>query len=169
MQKDRASQKSKKTGQAEETGPVSVTDTQDNPDKEEQAIIEEEKPDDSRESRDQEERSAGDEYTTGEQEAPRDTGDEEESSIPEVLPVLPLKDTVVYPLSVQSLGVGQERSIRLIDDVICSNRMVGLGAQKSSDIEQAGPRDIFNIGTLCRVDRMIRMPDGYIQIYVQDL
>ncbi len=169
MQKDRASQESKETGQAEETLPVSVPDTQDNPDTEEQAIIEEEKPDDSRESRDQEESPAGDEYTTGEQEAPRDTGDEEESSIPEVLPVLPLKDTVVYPLSVQSLGVGQERSIRLIDDVMRSNRMVVLVAQKSSDIEQAGPKDIFNIGTVSRVVRMIRMPDGNIQIYVQGL
>src|SRR5216684_7560289 len=169
MKKDRASQESKETGQAEETLPVSVPDTQDNPDTEEQAIIEEEKPDDSRESRDQEESPAGDEYTTGEQEAPRDTGDEEESSIPEVLPVLPLKDTVVYPLSVQSLGVGQERSIRLIDDVMRSNRMVVLVAQKSSDTEQAGPRDIFNIGTVSRVVRMIRMPDGNIQIYVQGL
>jgi ATP-dependent Lon protease len=169
MQKDQASQESKETGQAEETLPVSVPDTQDNPDTEEQANIEEEKPDASRESRDQEESPAGDEYTTGEQEAPRDTGDEEESSIPEVLPVLPLKDTVVYPLSVQSLGVGQERSIRLIDDVMRSNRMVVLVAQKSSDIEQAGPRDIFNTGTVSRVVRMIRMPDGNIQIYVQGL
>src|SRR6266699_3838341 len=169
MQKDQASQESKETGQAEETLPVSVPDTQENPDTEEQANIEEEKPDDSRESRDQEESSAGDEYTTGEQEAPRDTGDEEESSIPEILPVLPLKDTVVYPLSVQSLGVGQERSIRLIDDVMRSNRMVVLVAQKSSDIEQAGPRDIFNTGTVSRVVRMIRMPDGNIQIYVQGL
>jgi len=169
MQKDRASQESKETGQAEETLPVSVPDTQDNPATQEQANIEEEKPDDSRESRDQEESSAGDEYTTGEQEAPRDTGEEEASSIPEVLPVLPLKDTVVYPLSVQSLGVGQERSIRLIDDVMRSNRMVVLVAQKSSDIEQAGPRDIFNIGTVSRVVRMIRMPDGNIQIYVQGL
>src|SRR6266699_1978484 len=169
MQKDQASQESKETGQAEETLPVSVPDTQENPDTEEQANIEEEKPDDSRESRDQEESSAGDEYTTGEQEAPRDTGDEEESSIPEILPFLPLKDTVVYPLSVQSLGVGQERSIRLIDDVMRSNRMVVLVAQKSSDIEQAGPRDIFNTGTVSRVVRMIRMPDGNIQIYVQGL
>ncbi len=80
-----------------------------------------------------------------------------------------MKDTVVYPLSVQSLGVGQERSIRLIDDVMRSNRMVVLVAQKSSDIEQAGPRDIFTTGTVSRVVRMIRMPDGNIQIYVQGL
>src|SRR6266571_4381296 len=169
MQKDQTSQESKGTGQAEETLPVIVPDTQNEPDTDEQANIEEEKSDDSPESRDQEESSARDEYTTAEQGLPRDTGDEEDSSIPDVLPVLPLKDTVVYPLSVQSLGVGQERSIRLVDDVMRSNRLVVLVAQKSSDIEQAGPRDIFNIGTVSRVVRMIRMPDGNIQIYVQGL
>src|SRR6266516_1203209 len=169
MQKDQTSQESKGIGQAEETLPVIVPDTQNETDTDEQANIEEEKSDNSHESRDQEESSARDEYTTAEQGLPRDTGDEEDSSIPDVLPVLPLKDTVVYPLSVQSLGVGQERSIRLIDDVMRSNRMVVLVAQKSSDIEQAGPRDIFTTGTVSRVVRMIRMPDGNIQIYVQGL
>src|SRR5215467_8783621 len=169
MQKDQTSQESKGTGQTEETLPVIVPDRQNESDTDEQANIEEEKPDDSPESQDQEESSAGAEYTTTERELTHDTGDEEESSIPDVLPVLPLKDTVVYPLSVQSLGVGQERSIRLIDDVMRSNRLVVLVAQKSSDIEQAGPRDIFTIGTVSRVVRMIRMPDGNIQIYVQGL
>ncbi|MGH2479489.1 MAG: LON peptidase substrate-binding domain-containing protein, partial [Ktedonobacteraceae bacterium] len=57
-------------------------------------------------------------------------GQEEHLSIPEILPVLPLKDTVVYPFAVQPLGVGQERSIRLIDDVMRGNRLVVLVAQK---------------------------------------
>jgi ATP-dependent Lon protease len=94
---------------------------------------------------------------------------EERLSIPDVLPVLPLKDTVVYPFAVQPLGVGQERSIRLIDDVMRGNRLVVLVAQKSSDIEQAGPNDIFSMGTVARIARMIRMPDGTIQIIVQGL
>src|SRR6266568_770094 len=95
--------------------------------------------------------------------------DEDRLSIPEVLPVLPLKDTVVYPFAVQPLGVGQERSIRLIDEVMRGNRLVVLVAQKSAEIEQAGPDDIFKIGTVSRVARMIRMPDGTIQIIVQGL
>ncbi len=95
--------------------------------------------------------------------------DEDRLSIPEVLPVLPLKDTVVYPFAVQPLGVGQERSMRLIDDVMRGDRLVVLVAQKSADIEQAGPDDIFKIGTVSRVARMIRMPDGPIQIIVQGL
>lgn len=96
--------------------------------------------------------------------------DEERLEIPDVLPVLPLKDTVVYPFSVQPLAVGQERSVRLIDDVMRSERrLVVLVAQKSADIEQAGPGDIFTVGTVSRVARMFRMPDGTIQIAVQGL
>jgi len=97
------------------------------------------------------------------------TGDEDRLSIPEVLPVLPLKDTVVYPFSVQPLGIGQERSIRLVDDVMRSDRLVVLVAQKSIEVEQAGADDIFNIGTVARVGRMFRMPDGTLQIAVQGL
>ncbi|MBV9614766.1 MAG: LON peptidase substrate-binding domain-containing protein, partial [Ktedonobacteraceae bacterium] len=89
---------------------------------------------------------------------------EERLTIPDVLPVLPLKDTVVYPFSVQPLGVGQERSIRLIDDVMRGDRLVVLVAQKSAAMEQAGPDDIFKIGTVARVGRMFRMPDGTLQI-----
>jgi ATP-dependent Lon protease len=95
--------------------------------------------------------------------------DEEPLSIPDELPILPLKDTVIYPFAVQPLGVGQERSIRLIDEVMRGNRLVVLVAQKSADIEQAGQEDIFKIGTVSRIARMIRMPDSTIQIIVQGL
>jgi len=94
---------------------------------------------------------------------------EKREQIPDVLPVLPLKDTVVYPFAVQPLGVGQERSIRLIDDVMRGNRLVALVAQKSAETEQAGPSEIFTMGTVARIARMIRMPDGTIQIIVQGL
>jgi ATP-dependent Lon protease len=97
------------------------------------------------------------------------SNDEEPLSIPEELPILPLKDTVIYPFAVQPLGVGQERSIRLIDEVMRGNRLVVLVAQKSAEIEQAGKDDIFKIGTVSRIARMIRMPDGTIQIIVQGL
>ncbi len=95
--------------------------------------------------------------------------DQEPLSIPDELPILPLKDTVIYPFAVQPLGVGQERSIRLIDEVMRGNRLVVLVAQKSEEIEQAGPDDIFKIGTVSRIARLIRMPDGTIQIIVQGL
>ncbi len=99
----------------------------------------------------------------------RESDPEEHLNIPDILPVLPLKDTVVYPFAVQPLGVGQERSIRLIDDVMRSNRLVVLVAQKSAETDQAGPDDIFSTGTVARIARMIRMPDGTIQIIVQGL
>src|SRR2546421_10756350 len=95
--------------------------------------------------------------------------EEEHLTIPDVLPVLPLKDTIIYPFAVQPLGVGQERSIRLIDDVMRGNRLVVLVAQKSTETEQAGRNDIFSMGTVSRIARMIRMPDGTIQIIVQGL
>ncbi|GLV58297.1 Lon protease [Dictyobacter sp. S3.2.2.5] len=95
--------------------------------------------------------------------------DEERLNIPEVLPILPLKDTVIYPFSVQPFSVGQERYIRLIDDVMRGNRMVVLVAQKSPDIDHAGPDDIYRVGTVSRVGRMFRMPDGTVQIAVQGL
>ncbi len=114
--------------------------------------------------------SPADSPATVEQESSRsDRSEDDQLTIPEVLPVLPLKDTVVYPFAVQPLGVGQERSIRLIDDVMRGDRLVVLVAQKSADIEQAGSDDIFKIGTVARIARMIRMPDGTIQIIVQGL
>jgi len=108
---------------------------------------------------------------TQEDEQPLDSrrGDYERVPIPANLPVLPLKDTVIYPFSLQPLAVGQERSIRLIDDVMRGDRLVVLVAQKSADMEQAGPNDIFKIGTVAKVARMFRMPDGTIQIVVQGL
>ncbi len=117
------------------------------------------------------EQEIGEEFQPSEEqeEQRRKQDDEDGLSIPDELPVLPLRDTVVYPFGVQPLGVGQERSIRLIDDVMRGNRLVVLVAQKSSEMEQAGPGDIFTIGTVARVARMIRMPDGTIQIIVQGL
>src|SRR2546429_8660215 len=95
--------------------------------------------------------------------------DDERLSIPDVLPVLPLKDIVIYPFAVQPLGVGQERSIRLTDEVMRGDRLVVLVAQKSAETEQAGLDDIYRIGTVSRVDRMIRQPDGTIQLNGQAL
>ncbi len=95
--------------------------------------------------------------------------EEERLNIPDILPILPLKDTVIYPFSVQPFSVGQERYIRLIDDVMRSNRLVVLVAQKSPDIDNASPDDIYRVGTVSRVGRMFRMPDGTVQIAVQGL
>src|SRR5579859_4202631 len=100
----------------------------------------------------------------------RDDDDEEmRVDLPDELPILPLKDTVVYPFAVTPLGVGKERSIRLIDDVMRGPRLVGLVAQKDENVEDAGPDDCFRIGTVARIARLLRIPDGTIQIIVQGL
>src|SRR6266516_2237918 len=111
----------------------------------------------------------GDQKPEEEAEERQSSEEEERLTIPDVLPVLPLKDIVIYPFAVQPLGVGRERSNRLIDDVMRGDRLVVLVAQKSAETEQAGMDDIFKIGTVSRVARLIRMLDGTIQIIVQGL
>ena len=89
--------------------------------------------------------------------------------LPDELPILPLKDTVVYPFAVIPLGVGKDRSIRLIDEVMRGSRLVGLVAQKDEDVEDAGPDDCYRVGTVARIARLLRMPEGTMQIIVQGL
>ncbi len=100
-----------------------------------------------------------------------ETPEEEQIEPPDELAILPLKDTVVYPSAVSPLGVGKERSIQLIDDVMRAggSRLIGLIAQKDSDVEVAGPDDCFRVGTVARIVRLLRIPDGTIQIIVQGI
>ncbi|HEX6819312.1 MAG TPA: endopeptidase La [Ktedonobacterales bacterium] len=102
--------------------------------------------------------------------APREEeGDEGRVELPDELPILPLKDTVVYPYAVMPLGVGKERSIRLIDEVMRGSRLIGLVAQKDAEVDEAGPDDCFTIGSVARIARLLRIPDGTIQVIVQGL
>jgi ATP-dependent Lon protease len=94
---------------------------------------------------------------------------EPEVEIPDELAVLPLKDTVVYPFSVVPLGIGKERSIHLIDDVMRGSRLVALVAQKDASVEEAAPEDCYSIGVVARIARMLRMPDGTMNVIVQGL
>src|SRR5262249_30438175 len=107
------------------------------------------------------------EHERGSRRSQHDDDDDERLNIPEILPILPLKDAVIYPFSVQPFAVGQERYIRLIDDVMRGNRLVVLVAQKRPEVDHAGPDDLYRIGTVSRVGRMFRMPDGTVQIAVQ--
>jgi ATP-dependent Lon protease len=95
--------------------------------------------------------------------------DEPEVDLPEELPILPLRESIVYPFAVMPLGIGKERSIQLIDDVMRSSRLVGLVAQRNPEVEEAGPDDCFRVGTVARVARLLRLPDGTMQIIVQGL
>src|SRR2546423_8405908 len=87
--------------------------------------------------------------------------------IPSVLPVLPLKETVVFPSSVSPLAIGQERSVKLVDDVVAGERMLALVTVRNPDAEEPGWDDLYEIGTAAVVHKMIRVPDGTLRILVQ--
>ena len=88
---------------------------------------------------------------------------------PTVVPILPLKDTVVFPDTVVPLAVGQPRSIRLIDDVLRGDRLVGLVLTLDSETEAPGPDDVRHIGVLASIQKMLKTPDGTLRIIAQGL
>jgi ATP-dependent Lon protease len=98
-----------------------------------------------------------------------DTPPAEVGEIPAELPVLPLKETVVFPDSMTPLAIGQERSIRLVDDVVGGERLLALVAVRDSEVEAPGWDDLYEIGTAAVVHKMIRVPDGTLRILVQGL
>jgi ATP-dependent Lon protease len=85
------------------------------------------------------------------------------------LPVLPLKETVVFPESMTPLAVGQERSVRLIDDVVSGERMLALFTVRDGEVETPGWEDLYGYGTVAVVHKMIKVPDGTLRILVQGL
>lgn len=91
------------------------------------------------------------------------------SDIPAIIPILPLRGLVVYPQTAIPLTVGQPRSIKLVDDVIAGDRLIGLVAAKDPDMETPGPDDVYEIGTLASIHRLFRAPDGTIRLLVQGL
>jgi ATP-dependent Lon protease len=88
---------------------------------------------------------------------------------PAALPVLPLKDTVVFPQSMSPLAIGQERSVRLIDDVVAGDRLLALVTAKDSSLEAPSWDDIYEVGTVALVHKMIKVPDGTLRILVQGI
>jgi ATP-dependent Lon protease len=103
--------------------------------------------------------------TSEEQEEAERLGDE----LPATLPVLPLKETVVFPESMTPLAIGQERSIRLIDDVVGGDRLLALVTVRDEEVETPTWDDIYEVGTAAVVHKMIRVPDGTLRILVQGI
>ncbi|HUJ16866.1 MAG TPA: endopeptidase La [Nitrospirota bacterium] len=89
--------------------------------------------------------------------------------VPPELPLLPLKDTVVYPLTVYPLVIGKEKSIKLINDVTVGDKTLALTAQRKADTEVSGITDIYTIGTMARILQMVKAPDGTLRVLVQGL
>ncbi len=94
---------------------------------------------------------------------------EPQLKIPDVLPVLPLRDIVVFPFMIIPLFVSRERSIKAVDQSLSENRLIFLLSQK--DMEQAEPavQDLYSMGTVSLIMRMLKLPDGRIRILSQGL
>ncbi len=98
--------------------------------------------------------------------------EQQELAIPHELPILPLRGVVVYPMMWLPLTIGQERSIRLVDDALADkdgHRIIGLFASRDAEVEEPTPDQIFQVGTAALVHRMLRAPDGTIRLIVQGL
>src|SRR5688500_18443194 len=87
--------------------------------------------------------------------------------LPDALPVLPLRETATFPDTLTPLAVGQERSVKLVNDVLQGNRMLAMVASKDPANDTPGPKDLYDVGVAGAVARMMRMPDGTLRILVQ--
>jgi ATP-dependent Lon protease len=92
-----------------------------------------------------------------------------ELTIPDALPVLPLREAVVFPLTALPLAIGQPRSLRLVDDVMRGNRLLALVTQRDSKTEPTTPEDLHRMGTVGVIHQLARSPDGSVRLMVQGL
>jgi ATP-dependent Lon protease len=88
-------------------------------------------------------------------------------TLPSEIPVLPLRDTVTFPEMPVPLNVGQERSVELVNDVLRGDRSIVLVAGRDPEVEAPGPEQLYSVGVLGTVARMIRLPDGSLRVLIQ--
>jgi len=93
----------------------------------------------------------------------------EELKIPEVLPLLPVRDVVVYPFMIIPLFVGREMSVKAVDSALAGDRMILLATQHEISEEDPAPDKIYEVGTVAMIMRMLKLPDGRVKILVQGL
>lgn len=87
--------------------------------------------------------------------------------IPDTLPILPLRNTVLFPGVVLPITVGRDKSIKAVNDAYKLDKLIGVLAQKDADIEEPNPADLCSIGTVARIVKLIKMPDGGTTIIIQ--
>jgi ATP-dependent Lon protease len=88
------------------------------------------------------------------------------SNLPKALPVMPLRESVPFPEALMPLAIGQERSIKLVNDVLAGNRMLVMVASRVEGDEEPGPDDLYRVGVAGVVARMLKVPDGTLRILV---
>ena len=98
-------------------------------------------------------------------ESDTETGDG--ADIPNELPVIPLRNTVLFPGVVLPITVGRDKSIMAVTDAYKADKLIGVVAQKDSNVEDPGINDIVNIGSVARIVKLIKMPDGGTTVIIQ--
>ncbi len=91
----------------------------------------------------------------------------ENESLPEIVPLLPLRNTVLFPGVVIPITAGRDKSIQLIKDANSADKIIGVVTQQNQSIENPGPKDIFDLGTVAQILRVLKMPDGNTTIIIQ--
>ena len=89
--------------------------------------------------------------------------------MPRELPVLPLRDTVLFPNSFMPLAVARESSVRLIDEAIAGGKVIGVFTQRDPAVEEPGQADLYPVGTATHIHKMFKLPDGSLRLIVQGL
>jgi len=90
-------------------------------------------------------------------------------AIPSELPILPLRDTVLFPNSFMPLAVARESSVKLIDDAIADGKLIAVFTQRDAAIEEPGREDLYAVGTATHIHKMFKLPDGSLRLIVQGL
>ena len=90
-------------------------------------------------------------------------------TIPRELPILPLRDTVLFPNSFMPLAVARQSSVRLIDDAIAGGKMIAVFTQRDAAVEEPTQADLYPVGTATHVHKMFKLPDGSLRLIVQGL
>jgi ATP-dependent Lon protease len=99
--------------------------------------------------------------------APTDTPSPTSAEFSQEVPVLPLRDVVVYPHMVIPLFVGREKSIKALDSAMASDKQILLVAQKSADVDDPGVKDLHGVGTLANILQLLKLPDGTVKVLVE--
>src|SRR5436190_7510426 len=97
------------------------------------------------------------------------TAAERPVSIPSELPILPLRDTVLFPNSFMPLAVARESSVRLIDDAIANGKLIAVFTQRDAAVEEPVQDDLYAVGTATHIHKMFKLPDGSLRLIVQGL
>lgn len=92
-----------------------------------------------------------------------------DNELPEVLPILALRNAVLFPSTVTPISIGRDKSIKLVRDVYKSSKILGAISQRDINVEDPSLIDLYNIGTLARIIKIIEMPDGTITAILQGL